>query len=101
MSEFDEMNREVIAEFRANDGVVDTAAGGYFKGKPMLILHTTGAKTGASAETPLMYLDEGDDASSSPRRAARRTTRTGTTTSRPTRTSPSRWAPESTRRPPA
>ena len=61
MSEFDEMNREVLAEFRANDGVVDTAAGGFFKGKPVLVLHTTGAKTGRRRETPLMYLDEGDD----------------------------------------
>ena len=61
MSEFDEMNREVLAEFRANAGVVDTAAGGYFKGKPVLVLHTTGARTGRERETPLMYLDEGDD----------------------------------------
>ena len=60
MSEFDDMNREVVAEFRSNQGVVDTAAGGYFKGKPVLILHTTGAKTGAERANPLMYLDEGD-----------------------------------------
>ena len=52
MSEFDDMNREVVAEFRSNQGVVDTAAGGYFKGKPMLILHTTGAKTGAERANP-------------------------------------------------
>ena len=60
MGEFDDMNREVVAEFRSNQGVVDTAAGGFFKGKPMLILHTTGAKTGAQRANPLMYLDEGD-----------------------------------------
>ena len=60
MSEFDDMNREVVAEFRSNQGVVDTAAGGYFKGKPILILHTTGAKTGAERTNPLMYIDEGD-----------------------------------------
>ena len=60
MGEFDDMNREVVAEFRSNQGVVDTAAGGYFKGKPVLILHTTGAKTGAERANPLMYLDEGD-----------------------------------------
>ena len=59
--DFDDMNREVLAEFRANGGVVDTAAGGYFEGKPVLVLHTTGAKTGRQRETPLMYLDEGDD----------------------------------------
>ncbi len=60
MGEFDEMNRQVIEEFRASQGVVDTAAGGFFKGKPVLILHATGAKTGAERITPLMYLDEGD-----------------------------------------
>lgn len=62
MSEFDfnDMNREVVAEFHANRGVVDTAAGGYFKGKPLLLLHTTGAKTGAERVNPLMYQDEGD-----------------------------------------
>ena len=60
MGEFDDMNREVVAEFRSNQGVVETAAGGYFKGKPVLILHTTGAKTGAERANPLMYLDEGD-----------------------------------------
>ena len=60
MGEFDDMNRQVIEEFRANDGVVDTAAGGFFKGKPMLLLHTTGARTGAERVNPLMYLDEGD-----------------------------------------
>jgi deazaflavin-dependent oxidoreductase (nitroreductase family) len=58
--DFDDMNREVLAEFRANGGVVDTAAGGYFKGKPMVVLHTRGAKTGTERVNPLMYLDEGD-----------------------------------------
>jgi deazaflavin-dependent oxidoreductase (nitroreductase family) len=58
--DFDDMNRQVLAEFRANGGVVDTAAGGYFKGKPMLVLHTRGAKTGTERVNPLMYLDEGD-----------------------------------------
>jgi deazaflavin-dependent oxidoreductase (nitroreductase family) len=56
----DDPNRDVIEEFRAHGGVVDEAFGGYFKGKPLLILHTTGAKTGAERIKPLMYLDEGD-----------------------------------------
>ena len=60
MSDFDEMNRQVIEEFRANGGVADRAAGGYFVGKPLLLLHTTGARTGAGRVNPLMYLDEGD-----------------------------------------
>ena len=38
--------------------MVDGAAGGYFKGKPILLLHTNGAKTGASRVNPLIYLDE-------------------------------------------
>ena len=33
MGEFDDMNRQVIEEFRANEGVVDTAAGGYLQGQ--------------------------------------------------------------------
>jgi deazaflavin-dependent oxidoreductase (nitroreductase family) len=56
--DFDEMNRPVIEEFRAKGGVVDEAVGGYFKGKPVLLLHNTGAKTGAARLNPLMYLDE-------------------------------------------
>jgi deazaflavin-dependent oxidoreductase (nitroreductase family) len=60
MSDFDDMNKQVIEEFRANDGIVDAAAGGYFKGKPMLLLHATGARTGAEHTNPLLYLEEGD-----------------------------------------
>jgi deazaflavin-dependent oxidoreductase (nitroreductase family) len=56
--DFDEMNRQVIEEFRANDGLVDTAVGGYFKGKPILLLHTTGARTRRLHMVPLMFLDE-------------------------------------------
>ena len=37
-------NTNVIEEFRANHGKV----GGPFDGKPLLLLTTTGAKTGAS-----------------------------------------------------
>ncbi|MEN8040046.1 MAG: nitroreductase family deazaflavin-dependent oxidoreductase [Actinomycetota bacterium] len=46
-------NAGIIEEFRANDGVV----GGMFEGKPLLILHTIGARTGARREHPLMYLE--------------------------------------------
>jgi deazaflavin-dependent oxidoreductase (nitroreductase family) len=55
----DEPDREVIEEFRANDGAVDNALGGYFKGKPLLLLHAKGARTGAERIVALMYLDEG------------------------------------------
>lgn len=59
MSEMDEVNRQVIDEFRANDGAVEAAAGGFFADKPLLLLHTTGARTGAEYVKPLMYRDEG------------------------------------------
>ena len=45
-------NTNVIAEFRANHGKV----GGPFDGKPLLLLTTTGAKTGTERVNPLMYL---------------------------------------------
>lgn len=56
--DFDEMNRKVIEEFRANEGRV----GDYFEGHTLLILHTTGAKSGAARVNPLVYLPgENDD----------------------------------------
>jgi deazaflavin-dependent oxidoreductase (nitroreductase family) len=48
-----EWNRQIIEEFRANDGKV----GGPFEGAPVLLLHTTGAKTGAERVNPMMYLE--------------------------------------------
>lgn len=50
-------NTSVIEEFRANGGNV----GGPFTGAPLLLLHTTGAKTGQERISPLMYqqLDDG------------------------------------------
>jgi deazaflavin-dependent oxidoreductase (nitroreductase family) len=53
MSEYDDWNNKIIAEFRANDGRV----GGQFEGAPILLLHTTGAKSGAERVNPMMYLD--------------------------------------------
>lgn len=50
-----DINTPVIEEFRANGGVVDQAMGGFFKGKPLLILHNTGAKTGKLRTNPLVY----------------------------------------------
>jgi deazaflavin-dependent oxidoreductase (nitroreductase family) len=49
-------NAGIIDEFRANEGKV----GGMFEGAPLLILHTTGAKSGAHRESPLVYLNHGD-----------------------------------------
>jgi len=49
-------NEQIKADFRANAGVI----GGPFGGMPMLILHTTGAKSGLERENPLVYLPDGD-----------------------------------------
>jgi deazaflavin-dependent oxidoreductase (nitroreductase family) len=49
-------NEEAIAEFRAAGGKV----GGRFEGAPMLLLHTTGARSGESRINPLMYLPDGE-----------------------------------------
>lgn len=48
-------NNQVITEFRTNEGKV----GGPFKGAPMLLLTTTGAKSGQKRTSPLMYLPDG------------------------------------------
>jgi len=52
-----DFNSQVIAEFRANDGVV----GGMFAGAPILLLHHTGAKSNRSYVTPLVYRKDGGD----------------------------------------
>ena len=57
MSEWNDWNRQVIDEFRANGGKV----GGMFEGAPLLLLHTTGARTGLVRVTPLMYQQVGDE----------------------------------------
>jgi deazaflavin-dependent oxidoreductase (nitroreductase family) len=53
MSDF---NSSIIEEFRANGGKV----GGPFDGAPLLLLHSTGARTGAARVNPMMYLADGD-----------------------------------------
>ena len=49
-------NQQVIEDFRANNGAV----GGFFTGKPVLILHTTGAKSGKQRLNPLVYATDDD-----------------------------------------
>jgi len=56
MAELDEFNRRVIDEFRSNAGKV----GGMFANAPMLLLTTTGAKSGKSYTNPLVYSRDGD-----------------------------------------
>ena len=51
-----EFNRNLIGEFRSNEGTV----GGPFAGVPLLLLTTTGAKTGRKHTTPLVYLKDGN-----------------------------------------
>lgn len=51
-----DFNAHVIEEFRANQGRV----GGMFEGTPLLLLHHTGARSGASRVNPLVYLKDGD-----------------------------------------
>jgi deazaflavin-dependent oxidoreductase (nitroreductase family) len=53
MSDF---NQNVIDEFRANEGRV----GGPFAGRSMLLLTTTGAKSGQPRTSPLVYTTDGD-----------------------------------------
>jgi deazaflavin-dependent oxidoreductase (nitroreductase family) len=50
-----DFNAKVIDEFRANAGIV----GGSFDGMPILLLHHTGAKSGAERVNPLAYQADG------------------------------------------
>ncbi len=54
--DFNEFNRGVVEEFRANGGKV----GGQFEGAPMVLLTTTGAKSGQPWVAPLVYTIDGD-----------------------------------------
>ncbi len=54
VSEMNDWNAKIIEEFRANQGKV----GGQFEGSPVLLLHTTGAKSGRERVNPMMYLEE-------------------------------------------
>lgn len=56
MSQVNEWNQTIIAEFRANGGQV----GGRFAGRSLLLLHTTGAKSQLPRVNPLAYTRDGD-----------------------------------------
>jgi deazaflavin-dependent oxidoreductase (nitroreductase family) len=56
VSEMDDFNRKVIEEFRANEGKV----GGPFEGAPVLLLTSTGAKSGEQRTTPVVYQGDGE-----------------------------------------
>ncbi len=56
MSDTKSFNAGIIDEFRANGGKV----GGMFEGAPMLLLTTTGAKSGNPYTTPVVHTNDGD-----------------------------------------
>lgn len=56
MTDMNDFNTQVIAEFRANEGKV----GGPFAGAPMILITTTGAKSGQPRVAPLVYTTDGD-----------------------------------------
>jgi deazaflavin-dependent oxidoreductase (nitroreductase family) len=49
-------NATIIEEFRSSGGKV----GGFFEGATMLLLHSTGRRTGTERVHPLVYLPDGD-----------------------------------------
>lgn len=53
-ADFDAINNPVIEEFRASGG----SAGGIFTGKPLVLVHHFGAKTGTERIAPLVALLE-------------------------------------------
>ncbi|MEW5828165.1 MAG: nitroreductase family deazaflavin-dependent oxidoreductase [Chloroflexota bacterium] len=55
-NERNERNQKIIDEFRANAGRV----GGYFEGKTLLLLRTTGAKSGKERLNPVAYVRDGE-----------------------------------------
>ncbi|HEY5361207.1 MAG TPA: nitroreductase family deazaflavin-dependent oxidoreductase [Streptosporangiaceae bacterium] len=57
MADANDFNDKIIAEFRANGGKV----GGPFEGAPVLLLHTTGARSGQERVNPVMYQRVGDN----------------------------------------
>ncbi len=56
-SNHNDFNQQVIDQFRANNG---TMVSGVFKGAPLLLLTTTGARSGRRRTTPLAHTRDGD-----------------------------------------
>jgi deazaflavin-dependent oxidoreductase (nitroreductase family) len=55
VSDLNAWNARVIDEFRTSGGHLS----GDFEGAPLLLLHTTGAKSNAERVNPVMYLQDG------------------------------------------
>jgi deazaflavin-dependent oxidoreductase (nitroreductase family) len=56
MADVRDFNRDLIDEFRANHGKVS----GIFANAPVLLLTTTGVKSGNKHTTPVVYTTDGD-----------------------------------------
>jgi deazaflavin-dependent oxidoreductase (nitroreductase family) len=56
MPDMNDWNHQIVEEFRANAGKV----GGMWEGRPLLLLTTTGARSGQRRTNPVMYLRDGD-----------------------------------------
>ena len=56
MADRNDFNRNVIEEFRANNGVVKM-----LEGSNVLLLHHTGVKSGTERVNPLVFLPDGDN----------------------------------------
>ena len=56
MADRQDWNRQTIEAFRSNGGKV----GGMWEGRPLLLLTTTGARSGQRRTNPVMYLADGD-----------------------------------------
>src|SRR2546430_13800347 len=57
MSEINDFNRNLIDEFRQNQGKVT----GIFEHAPLLLLTSKGARTGREHPTPIVYTKDGDN----------------------------------------
>jgi deazaflavin-dependent oxidoreductase (nitroreductase family) len=57
MSDMNDFNAQIITEFRSNDGKV----GGPFESAKVLLLTTTGARSGLERVNPVVCRTEGDD----------------------------------------
>jgi deazaflavin-dependent oxidoreductase (nitroreductase family) len=55
---YNDFNANLIKDLRANRG---QATSGPFVGRPLLILTTEGARSGATRQNPLVYTRSGDD----------------------------------------
>jgi deazaflavin-dependent oxidoreductase (nitroreductase family) len=56
-NDWEAMERDLYTQVRTGDGTITR---GFFAGRPVLLLTTTGAKSGEPRTTPLVYSHDGD-----------------------------------------